>query len=206
MHRYAWYSFHSRCFLSHRQVLFQGVNCGKVWRSIFSSRGVFSFSDLKSCSTISDIGLNVTSGLFLAACDSAVVDSITWNGGLQFPPQFYFNRDLVRNWRGSIFKSTGESHFGISSIRFQAIKMYFLPLFFISSFTSHIGDLTRSSKNLERTVPRRINFSGLCFPMFKNQTRSPSLNVSPCTFLLKYSLCRRCSVPNRHLRLPMDFI
>ena len=44
---------------------------------------------------------------------------------------FYIVRDFFLNRRGSVFKSTGVSYFGISSIRFQTIKMYLLPLFLI---------------------------------------------------------------------------
>ena len=55
--------------------------------------------------------------------------------------------------------SKGLLLFGMSSIRFQAVEMYILPLLFTSSFTIHVSDLTRSAKNLERTVPRQIELS-----------------------------------------------
>ena len=61
-------------------IVSYAVNCGKAWRSKFSSHAVFSVSDSESCCTISGMVLNVTLGLFLAACDSVVVVSITWNG------------------------------------------------------------------------------------------------------------------------------
>ena len=84
MHRYARSPVRSRFSESSQGFFSKPVDGGEVWRSIFSSRGIFSVSDSESCSTISGIGLNVTLGLFLVACDSAVVDSITWNGRSSF--------------------------------------------------------------------------------------------------------------------------
>ena len=57
--------------------------------------------------------------------------------------------------------SNGLLHFGVSSIWFQAIEMYSLPLSSFYSLINHISDLTRSANNLERTVPMKIELSGL---------------------------------------------
>ena len=53
------------------------------------------------------------------------------------------------------------SHFGISFIRFQASKMNFVPLLFISSLANQVSDFACSTENLEKTVSRQIKFSGL---------------------------------------------
>ena len=119
---------------------------------------------------------------------------------------FYIVRDFLVNRRGSVFKSTGVSYFGIPSIRFQAIKMYLLPLFLFSSLANHIGDLTRSAKNLERTVPRQIKLSGLRLVRFEQPNKVSFFKRFAMYFSNKILSLSSLIGSHSLLRLSMDFV
>ena len=176
------------------EIVSSAVNCGEVWRSTFSSCAVFSVSDLEFYNLwfwFERYFRPISCGLRLCRRRFNHVERAV----LVFLLSFNFVGDLLINRRGSVLKSNRVSHFGISLVRFQAINMYILPLFFISSLTNLVGDLTRSVNNLKRTVPRQVKLSGLRLARFEQPNKVSFFKRFPMYFSLKYSHCRRCSVP-----------